>query len=181
MKKILLLVFLVFLVRVTIGETEVKNEVVGTASYEMTEEEKEKLFKENPEEAQKIIDFLKVDRDDRESLIEAFDNMMKLTEEQKKKLKKENPENAEAIIKYFDNYSFEEKERQFNTKMNYLSQVTQSITLKSGEVIEGKIIEMTGDYIKMNLDGKEVIINSDEIENSKYNMPADMPAIKGSE
>ena len=152
-----------------------------TAGYEMTEEEKEKLFKENPEEAQKIIDFLKVDPDDRESLIDAFDVMMKLTEEQKKKLKKENPENADEIIKYFDNYSFEESEREFNTKMNYLSQVTQSITLKSGAVVEGKIIEMTGDYIKMNLEGKEVTINSGEIVSIEYNMPADMPVIKGSE
>jgi len=111
MKKILLLMFFVFLARVALAETEVKKEVVGTAGYEMTEEEKEKLFKENPDEAQKIIDFLKVDRDDRESLIGAFDVMMKLTEEQKKKLKKENPENADEIIKYFDNYSFEESER----------------------------------------------------------------------
>ena len=66
----------------------------------MTEEEKEKLFKENPEEAQKIIDFLKVDPDDRESLIDAFDVMMKLTEEQKNKLKKENPEKADEIINF---------------------------------------------------------------------------------
>lgn len=181
MKQILLLVFLVFLARVALGDTEVKNEVVRPAGYEMTEEEKEKLFKENPEEAQKIIDFLKVDRDDRESLIDAFDVMMKLTEEQKNKLKKENPEKADEIIKFFDNYSFEESESEFNTKMNYLSQVTQSITLKSGEVVDGKIIEMTGDYIKMNLEGKEVTINSDEIVSIEYHMPADMPEIKGSE
>ena len=179
MKKILLLLFFVFLARVALGKTEVKNEVVGTAGYEMTEEEKEKLFKENPEEAQKIIDFLKVDPDDSESLIDAFDGMMKLTEEQKRKLKKENPENADEIIKYLDNYPFEERERQFNTKMNYLSQVTQSITLKSDEVIEGNIIEMTGDYIIINLEGKEVTINSGEIENIGYNMPADIPAIQG--